>query len=121
MTERFRPAALGERRAREREHTSASPGVPELHRFAVRIVFDDVVSGEELCVDLEQRSGHQLGVYQPTVSTTSDGLIEVSLSVPGSDVWSSLLTVMAVIHQSGYHPAAVQVATHNEFGQSAAA
>ena len=43
------------------------------------------------------------------------------LSVPGSDVWSSLLTVMAVIHQSGYHPAAVHVVTPDAFRPPAAA
>ena len=31
------------------------------------------------------------------------------LTVPGPDVWTSLLTAMAVIRQSGYAPIAVHV------------
>lgn len=98
-----------------------SPGAPELRTFAVRVVFDDLVSDEDLALDLEQNSHHQLLDFEPAVTTTSDGLAEVSLSVPGSDVWSSLLTVMAVIHQSGYHPAAVHVVTQDAFRPPAAA
>ena len=55
------------------------------------------------------------------MTTTSEGRAQVSLSVPGSDVWSSLLTVMAVIHQSGYHPAAVHVVTQDALRPPAAA
>jgi len=98
-----------------------SPGAPELRTFAVRVVFDDLVSDEDLCLDLDQNSHHQLLEFEPAVTTTSEGHAEVSLSVPGSDVWSSLLTVMAVIHQSGYHPAAVHVVTQAAFRPPAAA
>jgi len=98
-----------------------SPGAPELRTFAVRVVFDDLVTDADLCLDLHQNTHHQLLDFEPAVSMTSEAQAEVSLSVPGSDVWSSLLTVMVVIHQSGYHPAAVHVVTQNAFGPPAAA
>jgi len=97
------------------------PGAPELRTYAVRVVFDELVSDEDLCLDLDQNPNHQLLDFRPAVATTSEGLAEVTLSVPGPDVWSSLLTVMAVIHQSGYHPAAVHVVTLDAFRPPAAA
>jgi hypothetical protein len=36
------------------------------------------------------------------------------LTVPGPDVWTSLLTAMAVIRQSGYAPIAVHVLDNSE-------
>ena len=111
------PPATGEPSAPGRR----SPGAPELRTYAVRVVFDDLVSDEDLCLDLDQNPHHQLLDFRPAVATTSEGLAEVTLNVPGADVWSSLLTVMAVIHQSGYHPAAVHVVTLDAFRPPAAA
>ena len=37
------------------------------------------------------------------------GQLELHLTVPGPDVWTSLLTAMAVIRQSGYTPIAVHI------------
>jgi hypothetical protein len=48
------------------------------------------------------------------VTINTKGQLELHLTVPGPDVWTSLLTAMAVIRQSGYAPIAVLVFDNSE-------
>ena len=48
------------------------------------------------------------------MTINTKGQIELHLTVPGPDVWTSLLTAMTVIRQSGYAPIAVHVRHNSE-------
>lgn len=99
-----------------------SPGIPPALGYEVRAKFDQFVLRDDFVADLAGNSSHRLLQFQPHVSINTKGQVELQLTVPGPDVWSSLLTAMAVIRQSGYAPIAVLVldntestTTHNRF------
>jgi hypothetical protein len=48
------------------------------------------------------------------VTLNTKGQVELYLTVPGPDVWTSLLTAMTVIRQSGYQPIAIHVLDNPE-------
>ena len=50
----------------------------------------------------------------PRWAINTKGQLELHLTVPGPDVWTSLLTAMAVIRQSGYTPIAVHILDNPE-------
>jgi hypothetical protein len=75
----------------------------------VRVEFDQRVADEDLLVDLSGNPRHKLFDFLPHISTNQAGRAEIELTIPGADVWTSILTAMTVIRQSGYDPAAVHV------------
>ena len=48
------------------------------------------------------------------MTINTEGQLELHLAVPGPDVWTSLLTAMSLIRQSGYAPIAVLVFDKSE-------
>ena len=64
--------------------------------------------------NLAGNTSHRLLEFQPQVTVNTKGQLELHLTVPGPDVWTSLLTAMAVLRQSGYAPIAVQVLENSE-------
>jgi hypothetical protein len=86
-----------------------SPGKPPAYGYEVQAKFDQLVIRDDFVADLAGNSGHRLLEFQPQVTINTKGQLELHLTVPGPDVWTSLLTAMAVIRQSGYAPIAVLV------------
>ena len=96
--------------------------MPPALRYEVWAKFDQFVLSDDFVADLAGNSSHRLLQFQPHVSINTKGQVELHLTVPGPDLWTSLLTAMAVIRQSGYAPIAVLVldntestTTHNRF------
>jgi hypothetical protein len=86
-----------------------SPGIPTACGYEVRAEFDHLVIRDDLVADFAGNPGHRLLEFQPQVTINTKGQLELHLTVPGPDVWTSLLTAMTVIRQSGYAPIAVHV------------
>jgi hypothetical protein len=86
-----------------------SPGMPPACGYEVRAEFDHVVIRDDFVADFAGNSGHRLLEFQPQVTINTKGQLELHLTVPGPDVWTSLLTAMSVMRQSGYAPTAVHV------------
>jgi hypothetical protein len=82
--------------------------------FSVRVEFDQRVADEDFRADLSGNPSHRLFDFLPRIATNDADRAEIELTVPGADIWTSILTAMAVIRQSGYDPAAVHVTTSNE-------
>jgi hypothetical protein len=91
---------------------STSP--PSLCTFAVRVEFDQRVTGDDFLADLSGNPSHRLFDFLPQISTNDAGRAEIELTIPGTDMWTSILTAMTVIRQSGYDPAAVHVTSGGE-------
>jgi hypothetical protein len=91
-----------------------SPAMPPACGYEVRAKFDQFVIRDDFVADLAGNSGHRLLEFQPQVTINTKGQLELHLTVPGRDVWTSLLTAMAVIRQSGYVPIAVLVFDNSE-------
>ena len=91
-----------------------SPGMPPACGYEVRAEFDQFVIRDDFVADLAGNTRHRLLEFQPQVAINTKGQLELHLTVPGPDVWTSLLTAMAVIRQSGYAPIAVHVLDNPE-------
>jgi hypothetical protein len=86
-----------------------SPGMPPACGYEVRAEFDHLVVRDDFVADMAGNPGHRFLEFQPQVTTNTKGHLELHLTVPGPDIWTSLLTAMTVIRQSGYAPIAVHV------------
>jgi|SRR5215216_4364294 hypothetical protein len=91
-----------------------SPGMPPVCGYEVRAEFDKLVMRDDFIADLAGNTSHRLLEFQPQMTINTKGQLELHLTVPGPDVWTSLLTAMTVIRQSGYAPIAVQVRVNSE-------
>ena len=81
--------------------------MPPACGYEVRARFDHLVVRDDFVTDLDGNSNHRLLEFQPQLTINTKGQLELHLTVPGPDVWTSLLTAMTVIRQSGYAPIAV--------------
>jgi hypothetical protein len=91
-----------------------SPGMPPASGYEVRAEFDQFVIRDDFVADLAGNTSHRLHEFQPQLTINPEGQLELHLTIPGPDVWTSLLTAMAVIRQSGYAPIAVHVLDNSE-------
>jgi hypothetical protein len=91
-----------------------SPGMPPVCGYQVQAKFDHLVVPDDFVTDLSGNSDHRLLEFQPQLTINTKGQLELHLIVPGPDVWTSLLTAMTVIRQSGYAPIAVHVHDNSE-------
>jgi hypothetical protein len=96
-----------------------SSGMPTVYGYEVRAEFDQFVVRDDFVADLGGDSSHRLLEFQPQVTINTKGQLELHLTVPGPDVWTSLLTAMAVIRQSGYAPIAVLAFDNSESASQA--
>ena len=85
-------------------------GEVPLTEYIVRVEFDHAVT-EDFAEDLEANSRHRLLDFLPRVTVNAAGRVELRLTVPGPDLWTSVLTAMSVVTQAGHKPVAVQVTT----------
>ena len=81
-----------------------------LSEYTVRVEFDRAVI-DDFAEDLAGNSRHRLLDFLPQVSVNAADRVELRLTVPGPDLWTSVLTAMSVVTQAGYQPVAVQVTT----------
>jgi hypothetical protein len=93
---------------------SLSPGLPPTSGCEVRAKFDHLVTRADFVADFAGNTNHRLLEFQPQLSINTKGQLELHITVPGPDVWTSLLTAMAVIRQSGYAPIDVHVLDNPE-------
>jgi hypothetical protein len=91
-----------------------SPGMPPARGYQVRAKFDQLVLRDDFVADLTGNTGHHLRDFHPQVTINTKEQVELHLTIAGPDVWTSLLTAMAVIRQSGYAPIAVHVCDNSE-------
>ena len=91
-----------------------SPGMPPACGYEVRAEFDHLVTRDDFVADFAGNTSHRLLEFQPQMTINTKGRLELHLTVPGPDVWTSLLTAMAVIRQSGYTPIAVHVLDNSD-------
>ncbi|MET0695348.1 MAG: hypothetical protein ABWX96_12240 [Propionibacteriaceae bacterium] len=81
---------------------------------SVRVEFDPVFTLDDFVDDLTGNSQHALWAFEPQLTTNVAGRVELLLIVPGTDLWTSVLTTMSVVRQAGYQPVAVQIHTDDD-------
>jgi hypothetical protein len=85
-------------------------GTQAIANFHVLVEFADWVTHDDIVTDLAQSSLHRFHDYQPNVAHSREGRTELRFTVGAPDLWTSALTAMAIVRQSGYEPSAVHVA-----------
>lgn len=93
------------------------PGPVPVGLFQVRVELDGTITDEELRHDLDADPFHWLLELQPRLARSSSGRVTLDLTIPGSDLWSTALTTMAVLRQSGYGMHALHVITQEDRDQ----
>ena len=90
--------------------------------YDVRVELDGP-AGEELRAELGADPGaapaRWLSELAPRVGPSAEGRAAVELQVPGNDVWTSVLTAMAVLRQLGYDALAIHVESRPDRQRSA--
>lgn len=89
--------------------------------YAVRVELADVITEEELRHDLDANPFHWLLEFKPRLAKSPSGRVTVDLTIAGPDVWTTTLTTMAVLRQSGYGMHALQVVTQEDRDHQSAA
>ena len=87
--------------------------------FAVQLSSITASPTGDFPADLSSNPGHRLFEFLPRVSTNEAGRAEIELTVPSADVWTSVLTAMSAIRQSGYSAAALHVTTNDNSDETA--
>ena len=81
---------------------SAVPYDPSGPAFSVRVELADFLGDAEVRAELADDPAHWLHELRPRIRTGPAGRVSIELTVPGSDVWTCTLTVMAVLRHVGY-------------------
>jgi len=89
--------------------------------YAVRVELADVITVEELRHDLDANPSHWLLEFRPRLAEAASGRVTLDLTIAGPDVWTTLLTTMAVLRQAGYDMHALQVVPQEDHDQQSAA
>ncbi len=92
-----------------------------LGMYAVRVELAEVITEDELRHDLDANPFHWLLEFNPRLAQTAAGRVTIDLTIPGPDVWTTTLTTMAVLRQSGYDMHALQIVTKDGRDQQSAA
>jgi len=96
-----------------------SPVPLAVHEVGVEL--KDTISVEELRHDLDADPFNWLLELKPRIAHATSGRVRLDLTIPGSDVWTTALTTMAVLRQSGYAMHALHIVTREAHDQQSAA
>ena len=89
--------------------------------YEVHVELGDTISDEELRHDLDADPFHWLLEFRPRVARSAAGRVTVTLSIPGPDLWTTALTTMAALRQSGYDLHALHVVNQDGSDERSAA
>jgi len=79
-----------------------------MSNYQIRIELDERFGPEDVVLDLEANQSHPFHQHEAEISAEPWGGATVGLAVAAPDLWTAILLTMALMHQSGYVPAAVQ-------------
>jgi hypothetical protein len=79
-----------------------------MHRYQIRIALDERFGPNDLSVDLRTNRQHPLHKHEVRIAVNPRGHAVLVVTFTAVDLWTAILTSMAVVRQSGYVPVAVQ-------------
>ena len=78
-----------------------------MHSYHVRIELDALFGPEDVALDLQTNPLHPLHAQPLQIIPTAASGIALALTIAAADLWTAILTAMALLRQSGYIPASV--------------
>jgi hypothetical protein len=79
-----------------------------MHRFQLRVVLDERFDPDDVKLDLRTNELHPLHEHDLHVAVSPCGGAELALTLTAVDLWTALLTTMALVRNCGYVPSAVE-------------
>jgi hypothetical protein len=79
-----------------------------MHSYQIRVALDECFGPDDLNIDLRTNRQHPLHKHQVHIAVSPHGRAVLILNFTAVDLWTAILTGMALVRQSGYVPVAVQ-------------
>jgi hypothetical protein len=79
-----------------------------MHRYQICVALDECVGPNDVRVDVRTDQQHPLLQHEMQIVTSTHGRAVLILTFTAVDLWTAILTGMALVRQSGYVPVAVQ-------------
>jgi hypothetical protein len=84
-----------------------------MHRYQIRVALDERLGPNDLSVDLRTNQQHPLHKHEVRIAVGPHGRAVLVVTFTAIDLWTAILTSMALVRQSGYVPVAVQASQSN--------
>jgi hypothetical protein len=79
-----------------------------MHSYQVRVALDERFGPNGVSVDLRTNQDHLFHKHDVHIAASPHGRAVLTLTFTTVDLWTAILTSMALVRQSGYVPIAVQ-------------
>jgi hypothetical protein len=79
-----------------------------MHRYQICVALDERFGPNDVSVDVRTDQQHPLLKHEMQIVTSTHGRAVLILTFTAVDLWTAILTGMALVRQSGYVPVAVQ-------------
>ena len=79
-----------------------------MHRYQICVALDERFGPNDVSVDVRTDEQHPLLKHEMQIATGTHGRVVLILTFTAVDLWTAILTGMALVRQSGYVPVAVQ-------------
>jgi hypothetical protein len=81
-----------------------------MRRYQIRVELDERFEPDDVRLDLRTNKLHPFHDHDLHIAVSNCGEAVLGLNFPAVDLWSAILTTMALVRQSGYVPTAVEAA-----------
>ncbi len=79
-----------------------------MHRYQICVALDERFVPNDVSLDVRTDQQHPLLEHEMQIVTSTHGRAVLILTFTAVDLWTAILTGMALVRQSGYVPVAVQ-------------
>lgn len=79
-----------------------------MDKYQVCVALDERFGTDDVSVDVRTDQKHPLLKHEVQIATSLHGRAVLVLTFTAVDLWTAILTSMALVRQSGYIPVAVQ-------------
>lgn len=81
--------------------------------YQIRVELDERFEPDDVRLDLRTNNLHPLHKHDLHITVSHCGGAVLTLNLTAGDLWSAILTTMALVHHCGYVPTAVEAAAAN--------
>jgi hypothetical protein len=85
-----------------------------MHRYRICVALDERFGPNDVNLDVRTDQQHPLLKHEMQIATSPHGRAVLILTFTAVDLWTAILTGMALVRQSGYVPVAVQGQSNDE-------
>lgn len=79
-----------------------------MHSYQICVALDERFGPNDVSLDVRTDQQHPLLKHEMRIAANPDGRAVLVLTFTAVDLWTAILTGMALVRQSGYVPVAVQ-------------